>query len=750
MVTYLGIRHLSPNGAYHVRKELEARKPDMILIEGPCDFTPLIPEFSNLNIKPPFAILAYTLEKPIQTILYPMAVYSPEYQAVLWANEAEVSCAFIDLPSHIMLSEKLKRSEEAEENKIPHSNDIFSRADIWKQFDEKLNGYETFWEQHIEHHPTEYFSAVSTFGSELRQTEVYHNHNIDYSLLRERHMKMQIAEAEKSGKENIVVLVGAYHIDGLQNDELKPINAKELKSLSTHTTNHTLMPYSYYKLSSQSGYGAGNKAPFYYHMIWDALQNNNLQEVSLRYLTNIAREMRKQGHNASSAQVIEAMQLATSLANLNNRIHPTLADLQDATMTCYGEGQLSSIASARTLTEIGLMMGSLPDGASNTSIQQDFKNQLKELKLERYVDLQSSTLDLDLRENLRVKSEKSAFLDLNRSFFFHKLHLLQIPFSSPIHSAQASATFRESWTLQWNTEVEIALIENSLKGETLDLALISSMREKMQTPTIEVITQNILDSFLCGLSNTFQEFIIILQSATIENTDFIGFINCMNHLTKVIAYGDLRKISTDFLHDILKTLYLKTVLLAEENSNCQDDKVKDMMKGYDLLQQMSIDFPFIDATLWYETLEHISNNLFIHQFLSGYATAILLEQGKLSPEDIEQKISFYFSKGLDGFQTANWLEGFCMKNRYQLLLNLNIWKQFDVYIKTLSLEEFKRVVLFLRRAFANFNSNEKNSIVDNLKEIWGIQLDNSLLHTTISKQELYQFIDLDEFDFDNI
>ena len=82
-----GIRHFSPAGAYFVRKFLNENRPDVVLIEGPADFDFLIDDIVSKNLLPPFAIMAYTKEVPIETVLYPFAVYSPEYQAILWARE---------------------------------------------------------------------------------------------------------------------------------------------------------------------------------------------------------------------------------------------------------------------------------------------------------------------------------------------------------------------------------------------------------------------------------------------------------------------------------------------------------------------------------------------------------------------------------------------------------------------------------------------------------------------------------------
>ena len=90
--------------------------------------------------------------------------------------------------------------------------------------------------------------------------------------------------------------------------------------------------------------------------------------------------------------------------------------------------------------EIGTKIGSLPEGTVCTSLQEDFNRELKDLKLERFRTATSMELELDLRENLRVKSEKSAFLDLNRSFFLHRLKILGIHFGEQQTRSQDNAT----------------------------------------------------------------------------------------------------------------------------------------------------------------------------------------------------------------------------------------------------------------------------------------------------------------------
>ena len=106
--------------------------------------------------------------------------------------------------------------------------------------------------------------------------------------------------------------------------------------------------------------------------------------------------------------------------------------------------------------------------------------------------------------------------------------------------------------------------------------------------------------------------------------------------------------------------------------------------------------------------------------VSGYAAAVLLERGELSNEELELKVERRLSKGVPADLGAGWFEGFSMKNRYALIIRTSLWESLDKYLDTLDYEEFKRALLFLRRAFADFTSADKDAIAENLGEIWQI------------------------------
>lgn len=117
---------------------------------------------------------------------------------------------------------------------------------------------------------------------------------------------------------------------------------------------------------------------------------------------------------------------------------------------------------------------------------------------------------------------------------------------------------------------------------------------------------------------------------------------------------------------------------------------------------------------------------------------------------LQQEVSRRLSKGVPADLGAGWFEGLAMKNRYALIARLSLWASLDEYLATLDDEEFKRALVFLRRAFADFTAAEKDQIAENLGEIWGVdQREVSEAVNAPLNEEAQTLIDsLDEFDFD--
>lgn len=751
MITYFGIRHLSPNGADCMLKLLGRLKPDIVMIEAPSDFENLIPDICNIKTRPPFAIMAYTESVPIQTILYPFAVYSPEYQAIKWAYSHGKTCRFIDLPSGTFLGIdriQLENPRQISKDKDDDTGSFSVYSEMEKVLGEDSDFY---WERTFEqlNSPDTYIKTVEEYGRQLRENDRKTGRFYAENIVRESYMIKRINEAVNDGFENIFVITGAYHTEGLKTGS--EMTEQEFKKLPSVDSKTTLMPYSYYRLSERSGYGAGNKAPAYYEMVWNAIRKHkDISQAKFDYLTGIARSQRKHGNMVSSAEVIEAGRLAIQLAEFKNTSVPTLADLRDAVVTCMGHGKFSEVSVAVADTEIGIKIGSLPEGVVRTSLQEDFDFHIKDLKLTRYKVLTRDEISLDIRENLRVKSEKSAFLDLNRSFFLHRLQFLGIHFAQKDYYEQEYATWAEKWSVQWTPECEIEIVEATLKGDTVELAAGFEFKTRLDgSQSVAEVSKLISEACLCGMPETLKYAVSTLQGLAVNCISVAEMAQTAINLSNTLTYGGLRKIDCSALEPLIEQLFIRACLTFADSCVCDAKAVGEIIEAIGIFETLTQRHDFLDKEMWVKVLKEISDRDDLNTKASGYCASILLERGEIDNELLSTEMQRRLSKGIPADLGAEWFEGLAMRNRRSLISRISLWKQLSEYIQELDTDEFKRALVFLRRAFSDFSSQERAEVAENLGEIWGMnaQTTGEILNTPVSETEDIDFGDFDFSDF---
>jgi hypothetical protein len=768
-----GVRHLSPGGAWHLRATLDALRPKVVLIEGLTDADKLVPDLTRSGTKPPVAILAYTDSVPVRTLVYPLATYSPEYQALLWAKENKARVEFIDLPSDIFLglqdvelermAKERERADKAEQEQAKDQ----PASPAWRPEPERSlyeriaerageEDYDTYWERRFEHNLSHdaYRRAAFALGEALRDEPdppIWRAEN----LVREAFMRRRIREVLDDGAkpEQVIAVVGAFHAPVL-GPEFPAMTDDELKSLRRRSSKLTLMPYSYFKLSSQSGYGAGNHAPAYFERVWEHLTAGGLDDLPHQYLSEVVRQMRGAGTHRSTAEVIEGVRLATTLAALHDGSAPTLADLQDAAVTLVGHGERSTVAEALAHVNVGTAIGKLPKGVSRTSIQEDFDRLMARLKLEKYKKTVAEELELDLRENRHVKTADAAFLDLNRSTFFHRLRVLGVEFAKPLPARQQAATWAERWKLQWDPACEIALVEAVLLGETVELATAYKFKQLLDTATgIDQAADVVKDACQCGLAKSMDLARKRLQELAAVSSDLKAIAHAAAQLSQVVRYGDVRKFDPSPLLPLIDELFVQGSLALHAAAACDNTAAKDLVVSIDELNRVSLEHhERVEGDLWVDRLRKLSDADDRNPMLSGYACAVLLERGLMATEDLAREVSRRLSPGIPADLGAGWFEGLSQRNRGALLARQPLWVELAGYVQSLDDEQFKRAIVFLRRAFGGFAPHQKRQICENLAEHWGVNADaaKEALSAPLSEAEEQKLSELSEFNFDDI
>jgi hypothetical protein len=758
-------------GAWQLRGFLDHTRPELLLIEGLDDATELLPDITRRETRPPIAILAYTDTLPVRTLVYPLARYSPEYQAVCWAHEHDVRVEFFDLPSEIFLGLqdaeiewREKKRREASESETASGTPVAvgvpePRQSLYQQIAELAGerDYDTYWERHFEHNatPNSYHGATIELGRALRDLEEDEPRWRAENLVREAYMRRRIEQAIAEGykPENIVAVVGAFHGPVLTGEHPAMTDA-QMASLRRRTSKLTLMPYSYFRLSSQSGYGAGNLAPAYFELLWEALNEHGIGDVSRRYLSRVARNLRDAGTHRSTAEVIDGVRLAETLAALKDGVAPTLADLHDAAVTLLGQGELSTVSESLAYVDVGTAIGQLPKGVSQTSIQADFDRELKRLKLEKYRTTVQQELDLDLRENRRVKSAEAAFLDLHRSSFFHRLRVLGVSFAVQQASRQESATWAEKWLLRWTPESEIELVEAVLLGETVELATAYKFQSQLaECSSIEVAAALVHSACQCAMIGSMEQARRRLQELAATSSEFTALASAAWQLSLVVRYGDVRRFDVQPLIPLLEELFVQAVLAMFAAATCDDRAVALMLQAIDALNKVGLEFhDRVEEPMWIEQLQRLADADDRNPSLSGYACAILLERGLIENDALAREVSRRISPGVPADLGAGWFEGLAQRNRYALLARQPLWEQLATYIESLDEEQFRRALVFLRRAFGPFSAREKRHISENLAEYWGLNADTAseMIEQPLSEAEEATLKDLNEFDFDDL
>ncbi len=350
-----------------------------------------------------------------------------------------------------------------------------------------------------------------------------------------------------------------------------------------------------------------------------------------------------------------------------------------------------------------------------------------------------------------VKSEKAAFLDLNRSFFLNQLRVLNICFGEKGNISQDNATWAESWVLRWTPEAEIQLVECTLKGDTISQAVSFEIKERVENAKdIGVIALAIEDAFNCGMSSALNYATAALQKMAVDAVALEQLSITAYRLSEIIKYGNIRFLELSPLVPIIKQLFFRACIILPNECACDDGGSKVVIKAIEQLNKCERAHDFLNSEQWLKTIKYIAQKDDINTKISGFAAAILLEKGKMDEDNLSSEIKRRLSKGLPAALGAGYFEGLAMKNHYALIARVGLWKTLDEYLESLDDEEFKRALVFLRRAFADFNSNEKYSITENLGEIWGVdkQQLSETINSPLSKQAQELIDSLDDFDFD--
>jgi hypothetical protein len=124
----------------------------------------------------------------------------------------------------------------------------------------------------------------------------------------------------------------------------------------------------------------------------------------------------------------------------------------------------------------------------------------------------------------------------------------------------------------------------------------------------------------------------------------------------------------------------------------------------------------------------------------------------VATDDLSREVSRRLSPGIPADLGAGWFEGLSKRNRGALLARQPLWVELAGYVASLDDDQFRRAIVFLRRAFGSFTPHQKRQICENLAEHWGVNADaaSEALGGELTEKEQKKLTELSEFNFDDI
>ncbi len=749
-VKYLPIRHHSPGSTILVQKWIEKYEPKLILVEGPVLADDLIKYLIDKKTIPPVAILSLYADlnntfglngifSPDSSIpakfeaYYPFVSYSPEFVALSESIKRKIPIHFIDLPLTGLISYKsanLKDPTKDPELFQLQGEKFYSLSGFYNKFAQVFD-FEDFneaWETLFE------IGANKSDIDQLRESMLlfcaYLRQTIDDKLLeangtfaRESYMKYNIENYIKKYKvkeKDVLVITGGIHSIALIDSESQNFN------FPTKNLINSLIPFSYYRISQNSGYLSGNKSPQFYDMVWrkfSSKQDHPYEAVALDFITDIFKEAREKSIIVSVSDSINSFQGAKMLAMLRRREEPDLKDIVDSIYMVLIKGNpeiegkyLESLIQNKT---IGYKIGKVTPDIGKLPLQRDFYLQLETNGIKP--EDKNQTKNLNLREDAESKISQ----------LFWKIKFLGINYVERLRGPDVlngiTGTFTEKWRLRWNPNIDVQLVELSTYGSTLEEASKNKLVEetKKNVKHFSLITNILFQSLSMGYSDHFQDLFDECLNSLEEDNEFLslteGFFNLIM-IFQFMSMMESQKSNLALMEKLIQRTYYTCCFSIPNFANPPEaDEVKyiDAMKmlGNTLISIQNID---LDLNVYIESMNTCIENT-SNEFIKGGSIGILYLLNYLSVSDIEIIIYEYLNS-IDSIRVkiGTLIYGLIYVCQIKILINQEIVKLLAEVVGTVSWDVFSAILPAMRKSFSELHPTQYEIFVEKLAEHYGL------------------------------
>ena len=768
------VRHHSPACSWQLRRLINETRPSAVLVEGPRSFTELIPRLVHPEARMPLAIYTYAVFKaqadetpPRHAAYYPFCDHSPELVALRAAHANGIPARFIDLDFAEQC--QIEPAREDDEARSLLQERYFHRSRYLTSLAQRLGcrDHEEMWEhlfeapvgtrsarQHVEQ-MTAYchLARVECTDAELMA---------DGTLQREAEMCGHIREAlaaRSTGSGPVLVVVGGFHAvaipDMLADMSADPV-ARPKQPISRSAISEessALIRYSFDRLDRLNGYAAGMRSPAWYRQLWEHMLKHNTtgaprprvrQEVALSFLFDIATELRERhGLALPVPTMTAAYEHVLRLVALRQRNAPVRDDVLDAVVSCFVKGEADAdgaivLATANRVFS-GQAMGRIPPGGPRPPLAKDFEYRARRQRL-KIDDSQPrrAVLDIYRRAEHRVTSR-----------LFHSLTFLGVPLATRtagpdfVHGTGLDR-MQEHWEYTYSPATEAALVETSVYGATVPIAVANRFLERLarlessnEGRDARTAAMLLVNACVLGLHDHLHRVTRFLADSVGADALFESVADAAGSLGLLWESREpLEAREVPELRPLLRASYERAVYLGRGLQSSSGDG-QELIGGLTRLRELLVSEAGreLDAALYWDLVGTLQAN---HDkpLVRGAAAGLLYAGRRISESDLGVAVEGHLNGMLPAGDAVAFLRGLLHTAREAAWQQPALLSVLDRLLQQWGDREFIATLPELRLAFAAMTPKETDRIAEAVAQLHGAEDLGRLVHYDISPEQL--------------
>lgn len=763
-VMFFPVRHHSPACSYHLKKVIDNYNPEIILIEGPAEANKVIEYIAHEETKAPVCIYYSYFDrnalieenKEKYRCYYPFLDFSPELLALREGKKRDMVCEFMDLSyAEILInSKKLEVMGKAQEKNTYNDDYLMKESAFIKALCEKegCRNYNELWEKLFEIDglkiSTEKFIENMIFSCYLSRAS-YSDEMLkeDACSSRETFMSMKIRRAVKKYNK-VLVVSGGFHTSALI-DGLEANNEITLHNIAEVDTGVYAMAYSFEESDQLNGYASGMPHPAFYQRVFENIEKHMdkpYEEAVLDFIVHTGKLIRKNNGNLSTADEIEAFNMAKGLKSLRDKYECGVYELKDGITSSFVKGEMDAEAqvSLKYLRELltGNKIGKLCDSAEVPPIVQDFN------ELCRQFNIKTTTLENEVPLSIYKRKKHR-----EQSKFFHIMKFLNTDFcfmeKGPDFIKRKNTNLvREVWKYKWTTKLQSTLIELSVQGGSLKEAANSILIKRFKASENDSGKASLLliEAALMGAESSFQGLLPSFGEILNGDEDFISVTNSCYNLNFLCNADDLLNIKMEEkLQEFFTTGYNKAISQITSLNTVDYDNENEVISKLKDIYHISNKANF-DSEILVGSLKLLISKKDCNSAVEGAALGILYGLNSIDSKEVADKtVQYLYGTGEKLMKSGSFLKGLFSTAKDLLLVEEDLLKGIDSFMRNIEEEHFMALLPDLRFSFTFFNPGEIDSIAKEAAKVYSTKEEDILYGKALKEEDISLAVSLDQY-----